>query len=525
MSMIRIVGLTKYFGDFLANDHIDLTVEKQEIKCIVGENGAGKSTLMNMLYGVLQPTEGSIFINEKEVSMKNPTDAIAAGIGMVHQHFKLVPSLTVYENILLGTEINKVFGRGRKSPIIDRATEVDIVQRLIDQYNFQLNPLDKIEDISVGSRQRVEILKMLYRNVDLLILDEPTAVLTPQEVDELMVNLKHLRDQGKTIIVITHKLREVMELSDTVTVIKGGRVIGDVLTKETTESELAEMMVGRKVEASAAMSRSSKEYSEVVYQVDQLKTTNDYGKVVVDEVSFYVKQGEIVGIAGVEGNGQSELVKLLSGLMCSEGGTVKLCGRDITNKWPDQLRCEGVGIIPEDRYAQGLCKDMSISDNCIAGYHDNKDVCVRGMLHTKKICEKRDRYIKDYDIRISNIDGNVSGLSGGNAQKIIVARELECNPRFLIACQPTRGVDIGSIAFIHRQLLKFRDDGNGVLLISSELSEILSLSDRVYVMYKGKMVGEVNPKEVDSIRIGLMMAGISDEAKEPVLKGASDEKK
>ena len=509
MSMIEVVDLTKKFGDFTANDKISLSVEEQEIKCIVGENGAGKSTLMNMLYGLLQPTSGKILIRGKEVRMNSPIDAIANGIGMVHQHFKLVPSLTVYENILLGVEIKK-----GKSPFVDAKTEIEKVQKLIYEYHFELNPLDKIEDISVGGRQRVEILKMLYRNVDILILDEPTAVLTPQEVDDLMVSLKNMKKQGKTIIVITHKLREVMELSDSVTVIKQGKVIGHVKTKDTSEAELAQMMVGRNVVLTVSNERKEPISDEVIYEVKDLCTINDYGKEVVSDLSFKVHRGEILGVAGVEGNGQSELVKLMTGLMEATKGTVTFLGKDVTNKWPAQLRKEGVGIIPEDRYAQGLCGDMDISQNCIAGYHGNPDVCKRGIFDQKAIRAKRDHFIEEFDIRIGDLNGNVSSLSGGNAQKIIVARELSAGPKLLIACQPTRGVDIGSIEFIHKQILKFRDEGNAVILVSSELSEILSLSDNMIVMYKGKISGRVSQSEVTTAGIGLLMAGIQLEKKE-----------
>ncbi|WP_346909672.1 ABC transporter ATP-binding protein [Faecalicatena orotica] len=516
MSMIEVVDLTKKFGDFTANDKISLSVEEQEIKCIVGENGAGKSTLMNMLYGLLQPTSGKILIRGKEVQMNSPIDAIANGIGMVHQHFKLVPSLTVYENILLGVEIKK-----GKSPFVDSKTEIEKVQKLIDEYHFELNPLDKIEDISVGGRQRVEILKMLYRNVDILILDEPTAVLTPQEVDDLMVslkNMKNMKKQGKTIIVITHKLREVMELSDSITVIKQGKVIGHVKTKDTNEAELAQMMVGRNVVLTVNNERKEPIADEVIYEVKDLSTINDYGKEVVSEISFKVHKGEILGVAGVEGNGQSELVKLMTGLMESTKGTVTFLGKDVTNDWPAQLRKSGVGIIPEDRYAQGLCGDMNISENCIAGYHGSPDVCKRGIFDQKAIRAKRDKYIEEFDIRIGDLNGNVSSLSGGNAQKIIVARELSAGPKLLIACQPTRGVDIGSIEFIHKQILKFRDEGNAVILVSSELSEILSLSDNMIVMYKGKISGRVCQDEVTTASIGLLMAGI-----QPGEKGAAHE--
>lgn len=509
MSMIEVSDLTKKFGDFTANDRITLSVEEQEIKCIVGENGAGKSTLMNMLYGLLQPTSGKILIRGKEVKMNSPVDAIANGIGMVHQHFKLVPSLTVYENILLGVELKK-----GKTPFIDQKTEIEKVQKLIDEYHFELNPLDKIEDISVGGRQRVEILKMLYRNVDILILDEPTAVLTPQEVDELMVSLKNMKKQGKTIIVITHKLREVMELSDSVTVIKQGKVIGHVKTSDTNETDLAQMMVGRNVVLTVSNERKEPISDEIIYEVKDLCTINDYGKEVVSDISFQVHKGEILGVAGVEGNGQSELVKLMTGLMESTKGSVTFLGKDITDKWPAQLRRAGIGIIPEDRYAQGLCGGMSISENSIAGYHGSPDVCKNGIFDQKAINAKRDRFIEEFDIRVGDLNGNVSSLSGGNAQKIIVARELSAGPKLLIACQPTRGVDIGSIEFIHKQILKFRDEGNAVILVSSELSEILSLSDNMIVMYKGKISGRVSQSEVTTASIGLLMAGIQPVGKE-----------
>lgn len=505
--MIQAIDLTKKFGDFTANDHINLDVKEKEIKCIVGENGAGKSTMMNMLYGLLQPTSGKILIRGKEVVLNSPIDAIANGIGMVHQHFKLVPSLTVYENILLGAEINVKKGN-IKTPIVNQKEEIKRVKELIQENHFELDPMDKIEDISVGGRQRVEILKMLYRNVDILILDEPTAVLTPQEVDELMETLKGLKEQGKTIIVITHKLREVMELADSITVIKQGKVIGNVLKKDTSERELAQMMVGRDVVLSVKNERQHEVEKEVVYQVENLTTVNDYGKEVVSNVSFEVRKGEILGVAGVEGNGQSELVKIMTGLMESTGGKITFDHQDVTNWWPKKLRSAGLGIIPEDRYAQGLCKDMSIADNCIAGYHGDKEICKNGLFNSKKINSKRDGFIKEFDIRVSSAEGTIGSLSGGNAQKVIIARELSSKPKVLIACQPTRGVDIGSIEFIHKQILKFRDEGNTVILVSSELSEIMSLSDRIIVMYKGKISGEVCSNEVSMAEIGLLMAGI-----------------
>ncbi len=509
MSIIRTVDLTKKFDEFVANDHINLSVEPQEIKCIVGENGAGKSTLMNMLYGTLIPTSGSILIDEQPVKFKSPIDAMNHGIGMVHQHFKLVPSLTVYENILLGTEITK-----KGLPLIDSGEEIRRVQGIIDEYHFQLKPTDRVEDLSVGQCQQVEILKMLYRNVRILILDEPSAVLTPQEVDRLIENLKDLRKNGKTIIVITHKLREVMELSDSVTVIRQGKVIGTVMTKDTNEQELAQMMVGRDVVLTVSNEGGMPSSDEVAYRVEDLHTINAHGAEVVSGVSFEVKKGEVFGIAGVEGNGQSELVKLLTGLMTTTKGRVYLEGRDITNLWPDQLRKAGIGIIPEDRYGQGLCQSMSIPDNCIAGYWYDKEVCQYGVLKKKSILQRAREYIQKYDIRVASEQGYVSELSGGNAQKIIIAREFESHPRLIIACQPTRGVDVGSIEFIHKQLLRFRNEGYSVLLISSELSEIMSLSDRVAVMYKGKIIGEVDPKTISTSEIGLLMAGATSQRNE-----------
>lgn len=507
MSMIRTVDLTKKYGDFTANDRINLSVEKQEIKCIVGENGAGKSTLMNMLYGVHQPTSGQIFVDEKPVRFGSPQDAIACGIGMVHQHFKLVPSLTIYENIFLGTEIRKKW-MGIDFPFIDRAKEIEKVNELIEKYHFQLNPTDKVEVTSVGLRQQIEILKMLYRNVDTLILDEPTSVLTPQEVDRLMDNLKELRDNGKTIIVITHKLREVMELSDSITVIKAGKVVGNVNTCDTNEKEIAQMMVGRDVVLTVSNDNKC-EAGKVMYEAKDICAINDTGKETLHDISFRVREGEVLGIAGVEGNGQSELVKVLSGVLQSTKGQVFVDGEDITNKWPDKLRKAGLGIVPEDRYAEGLCRDMPLAENCVAGYHH--DVAKFGIMDNKKMMNRMREFVKKYDIRIAEEKGNVSQLSGGNAQKIIIAREFESSPKLIIACQPTRGVDVGSIEFIHKSLLDFRNKGGAVLLISSELSEIMSLSDRVIVMYKGAVIGEVDPKTTTTEEIGLLMAGAKDE--------------
>lgn len=512
MYAIETVNLTKKYGDFVANENINLSIGKGEITAIVGENGAGKTTLMNMFFGLQRPTSGELIVEGKKVSFNSSLDAINCGLGMVHQHFKLVPSLTVFENVLLGIEVNKEIKAGKfkiKSPIIDMKKEKREVERIIKEYKFELKADDIVENISIGAKQRVEILKMLYRNVDILIFDEPTAVLTPQEVDELLLSLKELRNQGKTIILITHKLREVMEVSDRVIVIKRGKIVGSKPTSDTNAGEIAKMMVGREVILNVNKEDKDVSNNKIAYSVRHIATQNNFGKKVIDDICFDIKEGEILGIAGVEGNGQSELVRVLSGLMEATEGTVKLYDRDITNKWPRELREAGLGIVPEDRYAQGLCKNMTISDNLIAGYHNNGSVCKNGIMQKKAIEDECNQLIEKYDIRLAERNGNVSQLSGGNAQKIIVAREFDSNPKVLVVSQPTRGVDIGSIEFIHKKILDLRNENKAILLISSELSEIMNLSDRIIVMYKGKIVGEVQGKNADSAQLGLLMAGLA----------------
>ncbi|HBF37655.1 MAG TPA: ABC transporter ATP-binding protein [Firmicutes bacterium] len=513
MNAIRTENLTKKYGSFVANANINLSIPKGEITAIVGENGAGKTTLMNMFYGLGRPTSGAIFVNDQKVDFSSPLDAIHCGLGMVHQHFKLVPSLAIYENIMLGAELPKTLSfkdRFRmQSPFIDKRQERIVIEKLIHDYQFELDPSERVENISIGAKQRVEILKMLYRNVDILIFDEPTAVLTPQEVDELLVNFRELKEQGKTILLITHKLREVMDVSDQVIVIRRGKVVGSRPTIQTSVEEIATMMVGHEVHLQTQKEARAFSKSPVAYQVNGLSTTNYLGKKVLDNISFEIREGEILGIAGVEGNGQSELVKVLSGLMLSTEGGVQLYGEDLTNQWPCEIRKSGVGIIPEDRYAQGLCKEMSLGDNLIAGYHGNSRFCKNNILDQKNICQNRDELLNKYDIRVADPEGTVSQLSGGNAQKVIIAREFDSGLRVLIASQPTRGVDIGSIEFIHRCILNLRQQNKAVLLISSELSEIMGLSDRILVMYKGKIVGEVAGDKANNSQLGLLMAGIT----------------
>ena len=512
MNVIETIGLTKEYPNCVANDHISIQVPQSEITAIVGENGAGKTTLMNMFYGMERPTSGVLKIEGREGRFNSPLDAIDCGLGMVHQHFKLVPSLTVFENIMLGTETRKAVKIGKRqvpTPFIDKKQEKEKIAELIRQYNLSLSPDDIVGSISIGAKQQVEILKMLYRNVNILIFDEPTAVLTPQEIEPFLQNLKNMKQQGKTIILITHKLQEVMEVSDQVIVIKRGKIIGSMPTAETSPAQLADMMVGRKV-----LLRVDKKYEDlsqkpVAYEVKNLSVTESSGKVLLDDVSFQIREGEVLGIAGVEGNGQSELVNVLTGMMRCTGGSVSLYDRDLTNYWPRELRKAGVAMIPEDRYIQGLCREMKVSENLIAGYHGNPEFCSHGFLRGKAVRENLRQQVEKYDIRIGGESSYVSELSGGNAQKIIIAREFSSDPKLLIASQPTRGVDVGSIEFIHKKILELSGQNKAVLIVSSELSEVMSLSDRILVMFKGKIIGEVPGKNADSGEIGLLMAGIA----------------
>jgi len=514
MKVVEIQNLTKKFGEFVANDNISLHANEGEILAIVGENGAGKSTLMNMLFGLLKPTSGHILVRGKEVDFKSPTDAIEAGIGMVHQHFKLVSSLSVSDNIFLGREKTKEIklkNKSLKTPFIDRKTQIEEIQDLIKTSGFDLKATDKIKDLSVGAQQKVEILKMLHKEADILIFDEPTAVLIPQELDELFDSMRQMKAKGKTIIIITHKLQEVLDISDRVYVIKRGKLVGSVRTKDTSQAELAGMMVGRDVLLDIKKEHLCfEEDDDVVYRVCGLTTKNKDGKLVVNDVSFNIRKGEILGIAGVDGNGQSELAGLLTGMICSTAGDVFLYDKRLTNKWPKELREAGISIIPEDRYVHGVNRDMTISENIIAGCLSDKQISKLGVLKNKEIVEKREAAIEKYDIRVSDRRGYVSQLSGGNAQKVIIARELEKNPELLIASQPTRGVDIGAIEFVHNAIINFAESGKAVLLISNEITEIMSLSDRILVMYEGRVIGEVLGKDATTEKLGLLMGGVSD---------------
>lgn len=510
MKAIETKNLTKKFDEFVAINDISMVVEKGEIHAICGENGAGKSTLMNMLFGLLKPSSGQIHINEKEVTFDSPKDAISKGIGMVHQHFKLVPSLRVYENVMLGEEICK-------AGYIDNKREKEEVQRTIDYFGFNLDANSKVSDLSIGEQQRVEILKMLHRNVDILILDEPTAVLTPKETSDLLDKLVSLKKEGKTIVIITHKLDEVKKYSDSITVIRKGEFITRVKTNDVSKEEISKYMVGRDVREIRSDGISSK-LGDVALELKDIDFYTINGKKVLDNLNINVRFGEIVGIAGIEGNGQSELISILTGILKQSSGQFLYKGKEVVKCSPLALRELGFGLVPEDRYKDGLNSEMSIWENMIAGRHTEDYLCERGFLKKNRIMEKTNRLVEEFDIRnCDNINSKVSSLSGGNAQKIIMAREISSNPEVVVMSQPTRGVDIGSIEFIHSKILELRNQGKAVLIVSSELSEILNLSDRIYVMHQGKISGERIKDETNKEDLGLLMVGMDKYKGEKVL--------
>ena len=498
---VEMRNITKQFPLVLANDDVTFTVEAGEIHALVGENGAGKSTLMNLLYGLLRPDSGSMQIHGEAVNFSGPGDAIASGIGMVHQHFMLIPPLTVAENVILGKE-------PARHSVVDIAQANQIVRDLSEQYGLKVDPTVKVETLSVGIEQRIEIIKVLYRGADILILDEPTAVLTPQEVDELFEILKALKSEGKTIIFITHKLQEVMAISDAVTVMRRGKMIGKVATKDTSKNEIATMMVGREV--LFRVEREKAKPGKDVLTIKNLHALNNKELPALRGVDFNVRQGEVLGIAGVEGNGQTELVEVLTGLRKAQQGRIDLAGTPITNLSPRLVREQGVGHIPEDRHRRGLVLDYTIAQNMVLGIHYQQPYVKRlgiDIINFGPIREKAERLVQEFDVRPPDYDNAAGNLSGGNQQKVIVAREFDQDPQLMIAAQPTRGIDVGSIEFIHQRLVEARDAGKAVLLVSADLEEILSLSDRIAVMYEGEIVGILDPEEADEERLGLMMTG------------------
>lgn len=507
---IELKKINKSFGPVRANKDIDLKVTKGTIHGIIGENGAGKSTLMSILYGFYHADSGDILINGQKITIKDSNAAIAAGIGMVHQHFMLVENFSILENIILGVEGGQLLNAG----IADARREL---KKLGDEYGLDVNPDAIIEDVPIGVQQRVEILKTLYRGAEILILDEPTGVLTPAEANQLFEILQQLKNQGKTILLITHKLREIMAITDDVSVMRRGEIVATRETKNTSVEELAELMVGRSV--LLKVDKGPADPKDVLLDVSDLTVRDDRGVDMVKNVSFNVRAGEIVGIAGVAGNGQSELIECITGIEKAISGKVLLNGQPIGvtgDSNPSDIRKRGLAHVPEDRHHMGLVLPFEESENSILGIHDNPLFVKNGFLNIDNIRKDAEEKIEQYDIRPPNSRLKTSNFSGGNQQKIVLAREMETNPDVLIIGQPTRGVDVGAIEFIHKRIIQMRDAGKAILLISVELDEIRSLSDRVLVMFDGKIVGERTP-ETEEGEFGLLMAGVSDE--EPMTKG------
>ncbi|MDC2864627.1 MULTISPECIES: ABC transporter ATP-binding protein [unclassified Bacillus (in: firmicutes)] len=496
--VIEMNNITKVFPGIVANDDITLQVKQGEIHALLGENGAGKSTLMNVLFGLYQPEQGEIKIKGESVKITNPNVANDLGIGMVHQHFMLVHNFTVTENIILGNEPKK----SGKIAIDEAAKEI---KALSEQYGLSVDPYAKIEDISVGMQQRVEILKTLYRGAEILIFDEPTAVLTPQEIQELIHIMKKLVQEGKSIILITHKLKEIMEVCDRCTIIRKGKGIGTVDVANTDENKLAELMVGRQVNFKTE--KSDAKPRENVLEISNLVVHDARHLPTVKGLDLTVRAGEIVGIAGIDGNGQSELIEAITGLRKVESGSITLREKDVTN-WPvRRITEEGVGHIPEDRHKHGLVLDFSIGDNMVLQTYYKNPYSKKGILNFTKVYEKAKSLIQQFDVRTPSEHTPARALSGGNQQKAIIAREVDRDPDLLIAAQPTRGLDVGAIEFIHKKLIEQRDKGKAVLLLSLELDEIINVSDRVAVIYEGKIVDIVNAKETNEQQLGLLMAG------------------
>lgn len=499
---VELKGITKRFPGLVANDSIDFVLKKGEIHALLGENGAGKSTLMNILFGLYQPDEGEIWINGSKTVIEGAGKAIDLGIGMVHQHFKLVQPFTVAENIVLGNEPKK-WGL-----FVNYKQANEKVRTISERYALKVDPQVRIKDITVGMQQRVEILKTLYRGADILIFDEPTAVLTVQEIEELIGILRSLAAEGKSIILITHKLKEVMALADSVTVIRRGKVVKTITTKETNERQLAELMVGRDV--NFTVQKEKNKPGEVVLAVNSLMMKDGDKKQVLDGMGFEIRKGEILGIAGVDGNGQSELVQAITGMRSISGGSVQLNGKDLTNRSPRDVSVAGVSHIPEDRHKHGLVLDFTLSENMILGNYFDPQFGRNGFIDYKAMDKLADQLVEEFDVRASGIHAKARSLSGGNQQKAIIARELWKDPDLLIAVQPTRGLDIGAIEYVHKRLVEARNAGKAILLVSFELDELYSLSDRIAVMYEGKLMGEVDADNRDDQQLGLMMAGNTD---------------
>ncbi len=513
--VLEVRGLTKRFPGVLANDHISLKVHRGEVLGLLGENGAGKSTLMNLIYGLYTPDEGEILVNGEPVRIKDPNDAIRRGIGMVHQHFQLVPVLTVTENVMLGNE-------STSGPFLDRRAAKRRILEIANQYGLQVDPDALVQDLSVGVQQRVEIIKALYRKAEILILDEPSAVLTPQETEGLFDIMNSLKERGVSIIFISHKLKEVLRICDRIMVLRLGKVVGEADPRSSTQESLASMMVGRSV--LLQVDKTPANPGAAVLDIQNLSVRDDRGLFAVKNVTLEVHSGEIVGLAGVQGNGQTELVEAVTGLRQPSGGHIYVAGEDITTASPRKVTEAGVAHVPEDRQKNGMVAPFSIKDNIrLQQYYQSP--FSSGIISNERVIDDAARdLVKQYDVRTPGIETSIGSLSGGNQQKVIIARELSRDTKLLIAAQPTRGLDVGSIEFIHKQIIKMRDEGDGVLLVSTELDEILSLSDRIAVMYAGQIIDIVDAKGATRESIGLLMAGVRNHAEQPVNQPAQHEK-
>jgi general nucleoside transport system ATP-binding protein len=496
---LELKGITKRFPGVLANDHIDLTLEPGEVHVLLGENGAGKSTLMNILYGLYHPDEGEILVNGKAVKFESPSDAIRAGIGMVHQHFMLIPVFTVADNVMLGSELTGLFG------FLDRRRARGEVQRLSKEFGLAVNPDALVENLSVGAQQRVEILKALYRRAGALILDEPTAVLTPQETEDLLRVMDTLKRAGRSIAFITHKLREAMQVADRITILRGGRVVGSTKPASTSEAELANLMVGHAIHL--GVDRSPAKPAQVILSVQGLSVVDAHGHMTVQDVSFDVRAGEIVTIAGVQGNGQTELIRALIGLDPATSGHVLVGGRDVTTASPRHTLNAGVGHVPEDRIKDGLVGEFSVAENLVLDTYFLPPFAEGPVLEPREIRRNAGERIREFDIRTPSPETAAGTLSGGNQQRVVVAREFSRPITLLIASSPTRGLDVGSIEYIHERIVQLRDRGAAVLIVSSDLDEVLGLGDRIAVMFSGRMEGPLEATDLTREQIGLMMAG------------------
>ena len=498
--VVILRGITKYFPGTIANDHIDLRLERGEVLALLGENGAGKTTLMNILYGMYQPDAGEILIDGQSVKIKSPHNAMEHGIGMIHQHFTLIPVHSVVENVILGIKLQQKERIGMREAAHQ-------IQQIGEKYGLEVDPYAIIRDLPVGVQQRVEILKALYRNARVLIMDEPTAVLTPQETDKLFNFIRDFREKGNSVIFITHKLNEVMEIADRITVLRDGKVVGNVRRAEASEKKLAHMMVGRDLLVITRRTTSAKHGAKVL-EVRDLEVLGGSGIKAVDGLSFKVYEGEIFGIAGVSGNGQEELAEALCGLRPVNAGRIMLRDKDLTNKDALSIIESGVGYIPADRQREGLIPDMSVAENLILKSYFTPQVATHGWLNYRNIQSSAQRLVNDFAIKTPSITTKVRALSGGNQQKVVVAREMVIGTELLVAVQPTRGLDIGAAEYVHTVLVRERERGRAILLVSTELSEVLNLSDRIGVMYRGKLLKIIPSQEANIEEIGLLMAGV-----------------